>query len=77
MTEKDLKKNHILPGKMVSADHYILWDMGRLYHTRGKSEKSDIFLSVCLFVDHGGGFMIIKHHVGIKATKNIKAKISC
>ena len=30
MNEKDIKKDHILTGNMVSGDHYILWYPGRL-----------------------------------------------
>ena len=43
MKEKVLKKDHLLPGQMVSADHYISWDPGRLYHTKGKLYPSDMF----------------------------------
>ena len=41
--EQELKKDHLLPGQMVSADHYILLAPGRLYHTKGKSDQSDMF----------------------------------
>ena len=30
MKEQELKKDHLLTGQMVSADHYILRDPGRL-----------------------------------------------
>ena len=43
MKEQDLKKDHLLPGQMVSAEHYILRDPGRLYHTKGKSDPSEMF----------------------------------
>ena len=43
MKEQELKKDNLLPGKMVSADHYISRAPGRLYHTKGKSDKSDMF----------------------------------
>ena len=36
MKEQDLKKDHIMPGQIVSEDHYILRDTGRLYHRKGK-----------------------------------------
>ena len=41
--EQDIKKYHLLPGQMVSADHYISWVSGRIYHTKGKSDPSDMF----------------------------------
>ena len=36
MKEKELNKYHLLPVQMVSADYYISWATGRLYHTKGK-----------------------------------------
>ena len=36
MKEQELKKDHLLLGHMVSADHYISRAPGRLYHTKGK-----------------------------------------
>ena len=50
MKEQELKKDHILPGQMVYADHYIAWDPCRLYHTNGKSYPSDMF--------YGGFFLL-------------------
>ena len=41
--EQELKKDHLLPGKMVSAYHYISRDPGRLYNTKGKSDPSCMF----------------------------------
>ena len=50
MKEQELKKDHLLPGQMVSIDHYILRAPGRLYHTKGKSDQSDIFSGGCVFI---------------------------
>ena len=36
MKEQDLKRNNLLPGQMVSVDHYIPRAPGRIYHTKGK-----------------------------------------
>ena len=41
--EQELKKDHLLPRHMVSVDHYISRAPGRLYHTKGKSDQSDMF----------------------------------
>ena len=38
MEEQEIKKDHLLPGHMVSTYRYILHDPGRLYHTKGKSD---------------------------------------
>ena len=61
MKEQDLKKDHLLPGKMVSADHYISRAPDRLYHTKGKSDQSDMFSRGCVFIDHASVYVIIKH----------------
>ena len=74
--EQEIKKDHLLPGKMVSADHYISWDTSRLYHKKGKSDKYDIFLGACVFIDHVSGYVSIKHQVAINATETVKAKIN-
>ena len=76
MNEQELKKDHLLPGKMVSTDHYILRSPGRLYHTKGKSDKSDMFSVGCVFIDHFSGCANIKHQVAINATENVKAKLT-
>ena len=36
MKEQDIKKDHLLPGKVVSEDHYISRDPGSLYHLKVK-----------------------------------------
>ena len=43
MKEHDLKKDNLLPGQIVSADHYIYQDPGLLFHSKGKSDTSDMF----------------------------------
>ena len=76
MKEQELKKDHLLPGHMVSADHYISRAPGRLYHTKGKSDNSDMFSGGCVFIDHTSGYVSIKHQVAINATETVKAKLT-
>ena len=76
MKEQELNKDHILPVKMVSTDHYISQDPGRLYHTKGKSDPSDIYSRGCVLIDHASGYMRIKHHVYINTTETLKAKLT-
>ena len=76
MKEQELKKDHILPVQMVSADQYISWDLGRLYHTKGKSYQYDMFSVGCVFIDHASGYVRIKYQVAINATETFKAKIT-
>ena len=60
----------------MSADHYILRAPGRIYHTKGKSDQSDMFLGGCVFIDHSIGYVSIKHQVAINATGTVKAKLT-
>ena len=76
MKEQELKKDHLLTGHMVSADHYISRAPGRLYHTKGKSDQSDMFSGGCVFIDHASGYVSIKHQVAINATETVKAKLT-
>ena len=74
MKDQDIKKDHILPGKMVSADHYILRAPRRLYHIKGKSDPSDMLSGGCVFIDHASVYVKIKNQVDINATETVKAK---
>ena len=76
MKEHDLKKDHLLPGQMVSSDHYILRAPGRIYHTKGKPVQSDMFSGGCVFIDHASGYVRIKHQVAINATETVKARLT-
>ena len=51
MKEQEIKEDHLLPGKMVSADHYISRDPGRLYHKKGNQiniicYQEDVYLLI-------------------------------
>ena len=76
MKEQELKKDHLLPGQMVSADHYILRAPCRIYHTKGKPDQYDMFSVGCVFIDHASGYVSIKHQVAIKYTETVKAKLT-
>ena len=76
MKEQELKKDYLLPGQMVSTDHYISRATGRLYHTKGKSDQSYMFSGVCVFIDHASGYVSIKHQVAINATETFNAKLT-
>ena len=65
MKEQDLKKDHLLPGQMVSADHYISRAPGRIYRTKGNSDQSDMFSGGCFFIDNASGYVSIKHQVDL------------
>ena len=76
MKEKELQKDHLLPGQMVSADHYISRAPGRIYHKKGKSDPSDMLSGGCVFIDHTSGYVNIKHQVAKSATETAKAKLT-
>ena len=50
MKEQDIKKDHLLPGHMVSSDNYIPRDPVRIYHTKGKSDPSDMCSGGCILL---------------------------
>ena len=58
------------------ADHYISRSPGRLYHTKGKSDQSDMFSGGCVFIDHASGYVTIKHQVAINATETVNEKLT-
>ena len=76
MKEQEINKDNLLPGKMVSTDHYILRDPGRLYLTKGKSDTSDMFSGGCVSIDHASGYVSIKHQVAINTAETVKEKLA-
>ena len=69
-------KDHTLPVNMVSTDHYIFRAPSRIYHTKGKSDPSDMFSGVCVFVYHYSGYVNINHQVDINGTETVKEKLT-
>ena len=61
MKEQELNKDHLLTVHIVSADHYISRASGRLYHTKVKSDQSEMFSGGCFCIDHVSGYVSIKH----------------
>ena len=61
---------------MVSVDYYISRAPGRLYHTKVKSDQSDIFSGGCVFIDHASAYVSINHQMAINATETVKAKLT-
>ena len=76
MKEQDINKDQLLPGHLASVDYYISRAPGRLYHTKGKSNPSDIFSGGCVFIDHVSGYVRTKNQVDINSTETVKAKLA-
>ena len=55
MNDQEIKKDHLLPGNMVSTYHYISRAPGRIYHKKMKSDPSDMFSGGCVFIGHSSG----------------------
>ena len=66
MKEQEIKKDNLLPGKMVSAYHY----------KKGKSDQYEMFSGGYVFIDHASGYVSIKHQVAINATEIVKEKLT-
>ena len=60
----------------MSTGHYISRAIVRIYHTKGKSDPSGMFLGGCIFIDHYSGYVRINHQVVLNATKIFKAELT-
>ena len=69
MKEQELKKDHLMPVHMVSVDHYISWDIDRIYHTKAKSYPSDMFSGGFVFIYHVSAYGSMKNQVAMSATE--------
>ena len=76
MKEQQLKKDHIMPGQMVSADYYISRSPGRIYHRKGKPDPSDMFSGGRFFIDHASVYVNMKKKVAINSNETFKSKIT-
>ena len=76
MKKQELEKDHLMPGQIVSAYHYILQDIGRLYHTKVNSDTYDMFSGGCVFIDHASGYVNIKPQVSINETETMNSKLT-
>ena len=65
----ELKKGYLITGHTVSEYHYISQVPVIIYHTRGKSDVSEMLLGGLFFVGNPSGFFSIKNKVDINATK--------
>ena len=61
---------------MVSINPYISRDIGGLYHTKGKSDPSDMFSGGCVSINHASGYVSIKNQVDINSTETVQVKLT-
>eukprot|EP00957_Ditylum_brightwellii_P198961 15165368-Ditylum_brightwellii.AAC.1 len=71
----ELKKNNLLPGQRVCADHYHCADPGRLYTKRGATGKASMHTGGCFFVDNVSGLVHIEHQVTLSGVETVKSKL--
>ena len=76
INEQVLKKYRLLSVQMVSGYHYTLRDPCSLYHTKVKSDISELFSGGCVLVDHDNGYMRIKYPVAINDTETVMDKLT-
>ena len=60
----------------MSADHYISRDPCGIYHTKGKSDPSDIFQGGRVFTYHSNVYVRIKNQVALNATETFNSKLT-
>jgi GAG-pre-integrase domain len=68
------KRDHLLPGQMVSLDQYMGSTPGRLPHTKGKEDKKDKYNGGTIFVDHASGFIFVRNQVSLRSGETIISK---
>jgi hypothetical protein len=68
------KREHLVPGQMVSLDQYMGSTPGRLPNTKGKELKKDKYTGGTIFVDHASGFVFVRNQVSLRAGETVIAK---
>ena len=76
LKEMELKKNDLTPGQRVSVDHFQSALPGRLYSSKGGTDRKDMYHGGSIFADHASGYIQVRHQVSLSAEDSIKAKLS-
>ena len=69
-----LKMECLLPGTMVSTDHYETRVKGRLQTTRGREREDEQYSGGTIFVDHASSFIFINNQVSLRAGETLQSK---
>lgn len=70
--EMILKRDHIIPGDCISADHYLSPVAGRLYNTYGRERQG--YSCGTLFVDHASGKLFNFPQLSTSANDTVASK---
>ena len=71
-----LKTERLFPGDLVSVDHFIYSEKGRLIHTYGKEAPDEKFSGGCIFVDHASGYIHVELQQAVNSHQTLQAKDS-
>ena len=67
---------NLCPGQEVSVDHFLCSTMGRLFSSRGKTKKSEMYCGGCIFVDHCSNYINIQFQKTLQSHATITSKES-
>lgn len=70
----NLTKGDLFPGERVSVDHFISGAEGRLYESKGRTDKEKMYHGGCIFVDHATGFVHVEHQVKLTTHETLLSK---
>ena len=74
--EGALRKEDLLAGQKISADHFICSTKGRLFGSKGKTKEDDMYSGGCIFVDHATGLIHIELQSKLNTHETSKSKDS-
>jgi GAG-pre-integrase domain len=67
------KRDHLVPGQMLTIDQNMGSTPGRLPH-KGKELKKDKYTGCTIFVDHASGLIFARNQVSLRTGKMIASK---
>eukprot|EP00957_Ditylum_brightwellii_P073232 5566820-Ditylum_brightwellii.AAC.1 len=71
----ELKKNDLMLGQIVLADHYQFSTPGQLYTRRGSTGRTDLYKGRCIFAHNVSGRVYIEHQVTLSGVETAKSKL--
>ena len=69
-----LKRDDLFAGQKIAVDHFVCSTNGRLFTSKGKTSKNEMYCGGCIYVDHATGFLHVEFQKHLNTHETLEAK---
>jgi hypothetical protein len=69
-----LKQDDLFAGQKIAVNHFVCSTEGRLFKSRGKMSKSEMYCGGCMFTDHATGYLHVEFQKHLNTHETLEAK---